>query len=145
MFHVAAKGERLEVLMTLQRIQLSRRKGWRMPPRTLKVSRPGKWGNPFRVFGRDEYLYCDASHRRTILTPWVIFDHEQDIVSNPATAGMAVEYYRRWLTHEFDDGNVVRPCTITPKDIAGLRGKNLACWCGAGPCHADVLLELANA
>ncbi|WEX10341.1 DUF4326 domain-containing protein [Chelativorans sp. AA-79] len=26
-----------------------------------------------------------------------------------------------------------------------LRGKNLACWCPAGaPCHADVLLELAN-
>src|SRR6185436_16151556 len=27
-----------------------------------------------------------------------------------------------------------------------LRGKNLACWCPLGqPCHADVLLELANA
>ena len=30
--------------------------------------------------------------------------------------------------------------------IAPLRGKNLACWCKQGqPCHADVLLELANA
>jgi Domain of unknown function (DUF4326) len=27
-----------------------------------------------------------------------------------------------------------------------LRGKNLACWCPVGePCHADVLLEIANA
>lgn len=27
-----------------------------------------------------------------------------------------------------------------------LRGKNLACWCAVGdPCHADVLLEIANA
>lgn len=26
-----------------------------------------------------------------------------------------------------------------------LRGKNLACWCSpADPCHADVLLDLAN-
>jgi hypothetical protein len=26
-----------------------------------------------------------------------------------------------------------------------LRGKNLACWCPEGsPCHADVLLEIAN-
>ena len=26
-----------------------------------------------------------------------------------------------------------------------LAGKNLACWCGVkAPCHADVLLELAN-
>lgn len=27
-----------------------------------------------------------------------------------------------------------------------LRGKDLACWCPLdGPCHADVLLEIANA
>jgi hypothetical protein len=25
-----------------------------------------------------------------------------------------------------------------------LRGRNLACWCKGDPCHADVLLELAN-
>lgn len=25
-----------------------------------------------------------------------------------------------------------------------LRGKNLACWCKESPCHADVLLEVAN-
>jgi hypothetical protein len=30
--------------------------------------------------------------------------------------------------------------------IHELRGKNLACWCRPGAtCHADVLLELANA
>ncbi len=23
-------------------------------------------------------------------------------------------------------------------------GKDLACWCGKGPCHADVLIEMAN-
>lgn len=47
-------------------------------------------------------------------------------------AAMAVDLYRhrelRWRT-----------------DLAQLRGKNLACWCKPGePCHADVLLELAN-
>ena len=31
------------------------------------------------------------------------------------------------------------------EEIAELRGKNLACWCKEGePCHADVLLEIAN-
>lgn len=34
------------------RIQLSRRKGWKMPPNTVKVDRTTKWGNPFEV-GRD--------------------------------------------------------------------------------------------
>ena len=29
--------------------------------------------------------------------------------------------------------------------VEELRGKNLACWCrSSGPCHADVLLSLAN-
>jgi hypothetical protein len=27
---------------------------------------------------------------------------------------------------------------------AELRGKHLVCWCAPKPCHADVLLELAN-
>lgn len=31
------------------------------------------------------------------------------------------------------------------RDISRLRGKDLACWCALDqPCHADVLLELAN-
>jgi hypothetical protein len=30
-------------------------------------------------------------------------------------------------------------------DVEVLRGRDLACWCPLdGPCHADVLLELAN-
>lgn len=30
-------------------------------------------------------------------------------------------------------------------NIEKLRGKNLACWCAPdAPCHADVLLEIAN-
>lgn len=29
--------------------------------------------------------------------------------------------------------------------LSELRGKDLVCWCAPLPCHADVLLELANA
>ena len=29
--------------------------------------------------------------------------------------------------------------------IMELRGKDLVCWCVPKPCHADVLLEIANA
>ncbi len=33
-----------------------------------------------------------------------------------------------------------------PLDFTELRGKDLACWCKPDqPCHADVLLEIANA
>lgn len=31
-----------------------------------------------------------------------------------------------------------------PKFLDELRGKDLVCWCAPLPCHADVLLELAN-
>jgi len=50
----------------------------------------------------------------------------------------AVHLFRRWMV----DRMVVGP---TPPNIDALRGKNLACWCPLSrPCHADVLLELAN-
>jgi len=32
-----------------KRIQLSRRKGWRLPPGVVVVARPTRWGNPFRA------------------------------------------------------------------------------------------------
>ena len=42
----------------------------------------------------------------------------------------AIRLYREWLIG---------------KDLSELRGKDLACYCVLGePCHADVLLELAN-
>ncbi len=31
------------------RIQRKRTKGWRMPENTLSVTRPGKWGNKWRI------------------------------------------------------------------------------------------------
>lgn len=47
----------------------------------------------------------------------------------------AVEDFRDAL----NDGDMDLP-------LSELRGKNLACWCPPlEPCHADVLLELANA
>lgn len=89
------------------RIQLSRQAGWRMPANTVKVSRPGPWGNPFKVEpGR--------------------------------TAAEAVEQFRAMVEGFAAEPNV-------RMNIESLRGKNLACWCRLGePCHADVLLELAN-
>ncbi len=43
--------------------------------------------------------------------------------------------------------NVAEVLAITPEDVRReLRGKNLACWCPLNkPCHADVLLKVANA
>ncbi|QPG72649.1 DUF4326 domain-containing protein [Mycolicibacterium mucogenicum DSM 44124] len=70
-----------------------------------------------------------------------------------ATRAEIVELFRRTLTepdrgmlgaYPSGDGRFVR---FTVKDIRRqLRGRDLACWCPLDqPCHADVLLEVANA
>lgn len=65
---------------------------------------------------------------------------------NPFTASLpidAVRAYSRWLRGAADLHHVGFP--PTRDEISALRGKNLMCWCAIGqPCHADILLELAN-
>lgn len=59
------------------------------------------------------------------------------VVTPGLTAVEAVKRYR-------DD--VTKRAGTLARIRDNLRGKNLACWCGLDqPCHADVLLELANA
>src|SRR5262245_11451243 len=53
----APPGERGRVRKP-ERIRLSRAKGWRMPPNTVVVSRPGPWGNPFIVGKDGTRAYC---------------------------------------------------------------------------------------
>ena len=60
--------------------------------------------------------------------------------ASPVEPALLVNLYRDWL--KSDDRRAV---TMRGR-LHELRGKNLACWCPPGqPCHADVLLELANA
>jgi hypothetical protein len=33
---------------------------------------------------------------------------------------------------------------LCARDLEDLRGKDLVCWCAPKPCHADILLEIAN-
>lgn len=89
------------------RIRLRRTRGWRKPPGAVVVSRPSRWGNPFRV-GVD------------------------------GDAARCVELYRRALAR----GEL----PFTADDVGReLAGSDLACWCRlCDPCHADVLLTLAN-
>lgn len=91
--------------MKPQRIQLSRKKGFKIPPNTVSVARPGRWGNPHRI---GFCAVCGVRHTR------------EDAIA------------------EFK-------AEVSTLILSELSGKNLACWCKIGtPCHADVLLEIAN-
>lgn len=66
-----------------ERIQLSRQKGWRMPPNTVKVDRTTKWGNPF-VVGKSGGTYTakvvDRRHAY-LLFKSVAFDNASLVVA----------------------------------------------------------------
>lgn len=48
------------------RVQLRRVKGWKMPPNTVKVARPTRWGNPFVVGVDGDASACVESYRMMI-------------------------------------------------------------------------------
>jgi hypothetical protein len=122
--------------MMPKRIQRKRTKGWKMSYSVIYVGRPSNWGNPF---------------------DWKDY-HSQFCTESKAKAE-AVQDFRRWL-----DGDI----KLWPgarhwikSNVSRLRGFDLCCWCklcekhrdgkpfdeiclDCEPCHADVLLELAN-
>jgi Domain of unknown function (DUF4326) len=103
-----------------ERIQLRRSKGWRMPSNTVKVDRNTKWGNPFRVKPGRPREYAITLFRH-MLCGFISVSDDPTMEAQDAYREMA------------------------ERDCGELRGKNLACWCRIGdPCHADILLELAN-
>jgi hypothetical protein len=61
------------------------------------------------------------------------------------TRDSVVEAYKRWLFGQMgNDFSKERQAVVT--SLHELRGRDLACWCPLDePCHADVLLEIANA
>lgn len=148
-----------------ERVQLSRRKGWRKPDNTVVVARPSKWGNPFRLNDKSSGLV-----RYRPETPAEV-DYEGRISAAGTrhdwfgADGTVVEYHVRWATRaevvELFRATLFEPtpgmrmaypsagghfARVTLDEIRSeLAGKNLACWCPPDqPCHADVLLEIAN-
>ena len=101
-----------------KRVQRKRTKGWRMPPNTVSVTRPGPYGNPYRV-GRDGTAdQCVELFRRA-------WEAAIECANMPPRAP---------------------PMPFgKPVYLGPLKGKNLACFCSLDqPCHADVLLEIVN-
>lgn len=93
------------------RVQLRRIAGWSMPPNTVAVCRPTKWGNPHYI---GVCPLCGVEHTASE----AVAEFEAEIAGHPELQAAIVRE---------------------------LRGKNLACWCPpARPCHADVLLMIAN-
>lgn len=128
-----------------KRIQLRRTKGWRKPEGAVVVTRATKWGNPFAHA-------VPPGHKRALLcylptmTPILALGCFQVVTSDKETQRQnAVEAFAAWL-----DGPTPEAAAIRRSAPLELRGKDLACFCPLHrdgeyvPCHADVLLSIAN-
>jgi hypothetical protein len=64
--------------------------------------------------------------------------------TSDTTRHECVRHYEEWLNGEHPAVLPKHRADIL-RDMNHLRGKDLACWCRWDqPCHADVLLDLAN-
>lgn len=104
-----------------KRIQFQRKKGFRLPENCVRVSRPSRWGNPYKIGDKKEYRTASGA---------VLVDRLMT---------------RDEVLREFENclqDNLRRDNTI----LEPLRGKDLACFCRLqDDCHADILLKYANA
>jgi hypothetical protein len=114
-------------------VQQKRTKGWRKPENTVSVARPSKFGNPVRIVP----VHSGGP-----------FDLERDgvgFIAQHTDIGGA----RLAAVARFRDLITKHPALmrVSVDEIrAELAGKNLMCFCPLDqPCHADVLLKIANA
>jgi hypothetical protein len=113
-------------------MHLSRHKGFNLQKESQalnglpakRVTRPGAWGNPFTISDMEARYGLDKAEAQA----------------------RAVALCGQWLRGTLDPKLSPGHKPPTREEIrAGLAGYNLACWCAPGtPCHADVLIELAN-
>jgi len=117
-----------------QRIQRRRARGYDMQAESkalnglpaVSVCRPGPWGNPFTLKPRFGPEITPAESVN-------MFRHRLEIAMDVKNKPISKD---RWPGYDF-----IRMAIR----LEELRGKNLACFCPLGqPCHADVLLDLAN-
>lgn len=121
--------------MSPQRIQRQRTKGWRMPNGAVYVGRPSRWGNPINIGDlAGQYPSMSIEQLASMAVAGL-----RDLVR----AGTLT--LPNWRRADGQRGPITWHYPLVEVIQAELAGHDLACWCPLDqPCHADVLLELAN-
>jgi hypothetical protein len=112
-----------------ERIQMRRTAGWRKPAGAIYCGRPSLFGNPFPVsiHGREKAVEL---HRRWLEGRMSAEEMQNLSAADRLPDAISLLELRRMVLERLQE----------------LRGHDLACWCRLDqPCHAKVLLELANA
>lgn len=118
-----------------ERIQRKRTAGWRMPAGAVVVDRSTKWGNPIDL--SDVGAQFPSLNDRQVAQS-VVLDFR-------ALAERGRLSFPNWRRLGGERGPIEWTYPSVGEIRAELAGKDLACWCALDmPCHADVLLEIAN-
>lgn len=115
---------------------MTRQQPWRAErPDAVIVARPTKWGNPISLVDvGGQFPSLDTRQVATL----VVRDFR-------ALAQHGRLHLPNWRFAGGNRGPVDWTYPPVEEIIAELAGRDLACWCPLDePCHADVLLELAN-
>lgn len=118
------------------RIQMSRQRPWRAEhPDAVIVARPSKWGNPitFSEVGAKYPSLNDRQVATLIVRDFTVLAKRGHLA------------YPNWRFLGGRRGPVEWTYPTVDEIRAELARKDLACWCPLDqPCHADVLLAIAN-
>lgn len=110
-----------------KRIQLSRRRDWRLPPGAVKVDRTTRFGNPYRIHER-------VNLKQMKRWGWNFSPSGRKCVCHSSAEAVARFHHALLWDEAIHD--------FLRKELGG---RDLACWCSPDqPCHADVLMEIAN-
>jgi hypothetical protein len=131
------------------RVQRKRTKGYRLPPNTISVCRPGRFGNPFRLTDVYELAeqqgakagIVDADQIRQLAQQLVV-DRFAQLLADPYGIPSDESFVSEAIRQRF---------VWMRRKLGLLKGKNLACFCAIlskegkpNPCHADTLLLYSN-
>jgi hypothetical protein len=112
-------------------IRLQRVPGRRKPANAAYVGRPTRFGNPARLVYADHGLIVQWGTEGGAVGTWP--------ADGLDARRHATELYAAWINQPEQE-----PLRALVRNL--LHGRDLTCWCPLDqPCHADVLLELANA
>lgn len=106
----------------IKRIKLRRKRGSKLPPNTVNVARPGRFGNPFN--------WQDIAVQNGYSQKEVTCIEFERWLQGGSPYGLVKPERRQWILD-----NLWR---IAQADF-------VACWCGPDEhCHGDILIKLAQ-
>ena len=84
-------------------------------------------GSLLKMMSFDDYEFVDRS------TPF----GNPFAISGPKTREKCINEYRKWIYKPEQHW-------LRSQMVAELAGKHLVCWCAPLPCHAEIIMDIAN-